>query len=120
MADYPTLCDFNGIRADAALIASSRYWFDCRCVACEEDWPDYDQYDINKILLRCPACGAGIENEASGEGEREREREGEGGREGEREREREGWREREIGEGGRGRERERERERESRIILLYF
>ncbi|KAF0298404.1 SET and MYND domain-containing protein 4 [Amphibalanus amphitrite] len=45
---------------------SSRYWFDCRCVACEENWPDYDQYDINTVLLRCTGCGAGIENDASG------------------------------------------------------
>ena len=45
---------------------SSRYWFDCGCVACEQNWPDYDQYDISRVALRCPTCGAGIENPASG------------------------------------------------------
>ncbi|XP_037072372.1 SET and MYND domain-containing protein 4-like [Pollicipes pollicipes] len=45
---------------------SSRYWFGCKCVACVEDWPDYDQFDHTKVSIKCQGCGSGITNEASG------------------------------------------------------
>ncbi|CAL4066114.1 unnamed protein product, partial [Meganyctiphanes norvegica] len=33
----------------------TRYWFKCSCIACNENWPIYDQMKDVKILL-CPKC----------------------------------------------------------------
>ncbi|XP_037071407.1 LOW QUALITY PROTEIN: SET and MYND domain-containing protein 4-like [Pollicipes pollicipes] len=38
----------------------SRHWFECKCVACVEDWPDYDQFDHTKVSIKCQGCGSGI------------------------------------------------------------
>lgn len=35
---------------------TSRYWFECDCVACKEDWPVL-QHLTNKPRLRCPTNG---------------------------------------------------------------
>ncbi|KAK5640889.1 hypothetical protein RI129_009436 [Pyrocoelia pectoralis] len=36
-------------------VLSSRYWFDCRCEACTQDWPSFDN-GLQKVSdrLRCP------------------------------------------------------------------
>ncbi|RZF38510.1 hypothetical protein LSTR_LSTR006105 [Laodelphax striatellus] len=31
----------------------SRYWFQCNCAACREDWPLYEKSDINLYNIRC-------------------------------------------------------------------
>lgn len=41
---------------DRKRMLMSRYWFECDCVACKEDWP-VQQYLTNKPRLRCPTSG---------------------------------------------------------------
>ncbi|XP_039280323.1 SET and MYND domain-containing protein 4 [Nilaparvata lugens] len=31
----------------------SRYWFQCNCTACKQDWPVYEKSDINLYNIRC-------------------------------------------------------------------
>ncbi|PSN41945.1 hypothetical protein C0J52_06418 [Blattella germanica] len=36
---------------------TSRYWFQCACRACKEDWPTYDTLSNDSFRLRCPTKG---------------------------------------------------------------
>ncbi|XP_063881235.1 SET and MYND domain-containing protein 4-like isoform X2 [Scylla paramamosain] len=37
----------------------SRYWFRCRCEACEQDWPMYEMMPERR-MLRCQTCGTAL------------------------------------------------------------
>lgn len=41
-------------------ILCSRYWFECRCRACNEDWPTLDRLLDSSVNIRCIACQKGI------------------------------------------------------------
>lgn len=41
---------------DRKRMLNSRYWFECDCVACKENWPQL-QHLTNKARLKCPSPG---------------------------------------------------------------
>lgn len=41
---------------DRKRMLASRYWFDCECIACKEDWPQLNHL-TNKPRLLCPSPG---------------------------------------------------------------
>lgn len=38
----------------------NRYWFDCQCKACTENFPMYRDLDTDEIKLLCVRCGKGF------------------------------------------------------------
>ncbi|KAJ9592588.1 hypothetical protein L9F63_015726, partial [Diploptera punctata] len=36
---------------------TSRYWFQCSCKACQENWPTYDTLNNDNFRFRCPTQG---------------------------------------------------------------
>ena len=38
----------------------SQYWFDCRCIPCEESWPLMHEMTDDILNFRCPACNGGM------------------------------------------------------------
>ncbi|XP_046652353.1 SET and MYND domain-containing protein 4-like [Daphnia pulicaria] len=40
-----------------------RYWFNCQCLACQNDWPVYDgMTDMETILTCCPLCRGTVQS----------------------------------------------------------
>ncbi|CAL8135307.1 unnamed protein product [Orchesella dallaii] len=35
-----------------------QFWFDCECVACNQDWPTFDKLTSEGLRFRCEHCGA--------------------------------------------------------------
>lgn len=50
----PAFVKFPLAKRKRALI--SRYWFNCACAACGEDWPQFEGMD-NSFRVRCPSGG---------------------------------------------------------------
>lgn len=47
----------HGSKADRKQNLQGRYWFDCCCPACENNWPSYDSMpDLFDVLSCCPFC----------------------------------------------------------------
>ncbi|KYN44678.1 SET and MYND domain-containing protein 4 [Trachymyrmex septentrionalis] len=38
---------------------TGRYWFQCTCKACQEDWPRFENLTNDSVKLRCPTVGCG-------------------------------------------------------------
>ncbi|XP_018374892.1 PREDICTED: SET and MYND domain-containing protein 4 isoform X2 [Trachymyrmex cornetzi] len=38
---------------------AGRYWFQCTCKACQEDWPRFENLTNDSVKLRCPTVGCG-------------------------------------------------------------
>ncbi|KAG5320326.1 SMYD4 protein, partial [Acromyrmex heyeri] len=38
---------------------TGRYWFQCTCKACQEDWPCFENLTNDSVKLRCPTVGCG-------------------------------------------------------------
>ncbi|KYM81841.1 SET and MYND domain-containing protein 4 [Atta colombica] len=38
---------------------TGRYWFQCMCKACQEDWPCFENLTNDSVKLRCPTVGCG-------------------------------------------------------------
>lgn len=38
-------------------ILKKQYWFNCNCIACEEDWPLFDEMDDTKMRFQCETTG---------------------------------------------------------------
>lgn len=34
-----------------------QYWFDCDCIACEQNWPLFEEMDDSKMRFRCETSG---------------------------------------------------------------
>lgn len=45
-------------RSDRRLKLVDRYWFECQCEACVEDWPTYDNMDNTRLKFKCHKCQA--------------------------------------------------------------
>lgn len=50
-------------KADRQCSLKGRYWFTCQCLACQEDWPQYEgMADIETALVCCPLCRGRVVN----------------------------------------------------------
>lgn len=44
-------------RSDRQYTLQARYWFQCQCLPCRDDWPDYGGMpDMESVLTCCPHC----------------------------------------------------------------
>ena len=51
---------FHSDRADRQERLSKQYWFDCRCMACEENWPLMHEMSGESLTFRCADCGGSV------------------------------------------------------------
>ncbi|XP_050719554.1 SET and MYND domain-containing protein 4-like isoform X4 [Eriocheir sinensis] len=43
-------------RSERKLELADRYWFDCNCEACQQDWPMYKEMDNANLRFKCHKC----------------------------------------------------------------
>lgn len=49
--------------ADRQQSLLGRYWFQCQCPACKNDWPVYDGMpDMESVLICCPLCRGSVQS----------------------------------------------------------
>lgn len=49
--------------ADRQQSLLGRYWFQCQCPACKNDWPIYDGMpDMESVLICCPLCRGSLQS----------------------------------------------------------
>jgi len=46
----------NKTRTERQAQLRDRYWFECQCEACTENWPKFDDMDQSKLKFRCQKC----------------------------------------------------------------
>jgi len=51
---------FHSPKDDRIQRLKSQYWFDCRCIPCEESWPLMHEMTDDILNFRCPACNGGV------------------------------------------------------------